>query len=76
MTGNIAPRNSWKQRMTSNFAPRNLTWHAMHTSNICMHRQAVYAESGEYAEYIGMRQTAAPAVSAGDGMLEKLPPMR
>jgi hypothetical protein len=28
MTGNIAPRNSWKQPMAGIVAPRNWTWPA------------------------------------------------
>jgi hypothetical protein len=61
--------------MTGNFAPRNLTWHAMQTSNTHAPAGGI-CRGGDYAEYIGMRQTTAPAISAGDGMLEKLPPMR
>jgi hypothetical protein len=69
MTSNFAPRKSWKQPMTGNIAPRKWTWPA--TSNMQLPAGGIRRNRG-HAEYIGICQTAGPAISAGEGVLEKV----
>jgi len=77
MTGNIAPRNSWKQAMTNTIAPRKWTWPTLAYQQyniyiyICMYRQAAGAEIGSTRNIPAAARAIERQVEA---MLEKLPP--